>query len=157
MSYDLLLERKRTVPVKVPITIHKWLEGIAKRKNRSVPSLVLSWILEKYDADGIRSTGIKNVFGKSAPEHTAKDKKGVEDTRPGESSGEIQVFDENAILEVLRKVGLQRFPEKIKRIAFVKLLVKAGMDERTAENAVNILVMNQIYSEDKDVLILRGD
>lgn len=48
MSYDLLLEKKKTVPVKVPVTVHKWLEELADKENMSIPLLVLKWIMDLY-------------------------------------------------------------------------------------------------------------
>lgn len=161
-----MLEKKRTVPVKVPMTVYKWLEDLANKGNKTVPNLVLGWILDKYKNEfeiegppekvakvakkvvkAIEETASefakeqdKNVFGSASEDNKKCLEKGAPEGNPRERH-------QDGLISAVRRT-LSPLPHGLTKAALIRLLVSRGWEIQKAKDAVEALISTGIYEED---------
>ena len=137
MENELLLEPRKTIGVKVPVTIFNWIDKLAKRSGKGKGNIVFEWIYEKYKA------AIRPGAGAPAGEKISKLPEELKsEEKEAESGRGIEVINEEAILQ---KVG--HFPKTITKDGLVRFLVSRGYDEKRAKQIVGLLVVNGTYIE----------
>ena len=143
MSYELLLKKKRTVPIKVPLPVYDWLEHIADEEEKTVPSLILGWIMDAYDnrKEGIVVSNSASAPGPVGPAGRKAEDKNF-DERKAESGRGMEVVNEEAILQ---KVG--HFPKAITKNGLIRFFTSRGYDEKRAKQIIGLLVVNGTYIE----------
>ena len=155
MESELILEPKKTVGVKVPLTVWNWLDSIARRQGTGKGNIVLKWIIEKYKASKTAETAFKPASelppGKEVQARTAEDSHS-EFKSKSEKGHEIEVLDEEAIL---KRVG--HLPRTITKNGLRRFLMAKGYDERTAKQVEGILIVNGTYEEKGNWLYLKKE
>lgn len=148
----MILEPKKTIGVKVPESIYRWLDDLAKREKTGKGNIVLKLILQAYRENKLKIYRKDHTpapgKGLQAEEKTAEDKNFKEKSA---EKGPV-ILDANYFYKVLG-----HWPHMAKKDVLIKLLKSKGIPEIKAKVLINTIVSEGIYEERNGKLYLRKE